>query len=284
MRNKHRLRASSFDLLSTYNYFTPGWIDFLWIGISLFIGLLLSGLVGIALNKAGFEPIYIQLISYPILFIPSMLLASSLSRRNMFRDKENPLDKNNYWSVKQVLIAAISMLAAGFVIDGINLILPPMPEDFKEVMLTLKEGPVWVSILCVGIFAPFMEEWLCRGIILRGLLGKINAPAALIISALFFGVIHGNIWQGAPAFFIGILLGFIYYKSGSLKLTMWMHAIHNLVALTLMKIPSLEAAETYFDIFPSVWTYGIAMTASIVITTLTVIYFARLKRPEEVSE
>ena len=72
---RYHPRSRSFDLLSAYDWFIPGWIDFLWIGVTLLAGVILALFATLSLTKAGFAPLYIQLISYPLMFIPTMLLA-----------------------------------------------------------------------------------------------------------------------------------------------------------------------------------------------------------------
>ena len=62
-------------------------------------------------------------------------------------------------------------------------------DFFVEAMSSLTGGPFWSSFLVTAIFAPIFEEWLCRGMILRGLLTKIKPAWAIIISALFFALI-----------------------------------------------------------------------------------------------
>ncbi len=51
----------------------------------------------------------------------------------------------------------------------------------------------------------------------------MNPALAIAISAIFFATIHGNLWQGISAFILGSFFGYVYYKTGSLKLTMLMH-------------------------------------------------------------
>lgn len=88
------------------------------------------------------------------------------------------------------------------------------------------------------IQAPIFEELFFRGIILKGLLNKYeNSPKkAIIYSAIVFGVIHLNIPQGINAFIGGLILGFIYYYTKSIKLSIFAHIVNNLI--TFIPIPS----------------------------------------------
>ena len=132
-------------------------------------------------------------------------------------------------------------------------------------------GNVILNFICVSVFAPFFEEWLCRGMVLRGLLHCTRKPGkngelrkgfspavAIIISALFFALIHMNPWQAIPAFALGCLFGYVYYKTGSLKLTMLMHFTNNTLALIAGNIDALKDMETWCDVMSAPAYYGLA--------------------------
>ena len=119
-------------------------------------------------------------------------------------------------------------------------------------------------LLSVSVFAPFFEEWLCRGVILRGLLKKVKPVWAITISALIFGLIHGNLWQAIPAFIIGMILGYVYYKTGSLKLTMLMHCVNNTLSVVVSRIPGLEDVEFFAQVM-SPWAYVLVVLAFAVV-------------------
>ena len=125
-----------------------------------------------------------------------------------------------------------------------------------------------MNFLCVSIFAPFFEEWLCRGMVLRGLLNfkrkgedgqrGIRPAYAIILSSLFFGLIHLNPWQALPAFALGCLFGYVYYRTGSLKLTMLMHFTNNTFALIFSNLDTFKDAENFLDIMSAPAYIGIA--------------------------
>lgn len=82
------------------------------------------------------------------------------------------------------------------------------------------------------ILAPILEEIIFRGIILRGLLTKYTPKFSIIISALIFGMVHGKPLQIWGALLLGLLFGWIYYKTKSLGTTILLHFFANLIALT----------------------------------------------------
>lgn len=63
-----------------------------------------------------------------------------------------------------------------------------------------------------------------------------------------------NLWQAIPAFIIGAILGYVYYKTGSLKLTMLMHCVNNTLSVIISRIPGLEDVEFFAEIM-SPWAY-----------------------------
>jgi len=101
-----------------------------------------------------------------------------------------------------------------------------MEDAWHQLELDYKRNPYPV-ISMVVITAPFFEEILFRGIILRGLLAQYKPSTAILLSSLFFGLIHMNGPQFCHAFLIGLFLGIIYYKTHSLWLCMSVHALNN---------------------------------------------------------
>lgn len=267
---KRHTRRGSYDLFSTYNYFVPDVSDLIWIFVLFLAGMFLGGIITAALTfltSTEFATTYGLVIMYPVQFIPAMLYASAKSRRNEGFEKGYALDSSNFggrkgWSM--ALTVSAMAIACAFATEPISMLLPEMSEVMKAAMETLLDGPVWIVLLSVSVFAPFFEEWLCRGIILRGLLKKVKPVWAIVISALFFGLIHGNLWQAIPAFIIGVILGYVYYKTGSLKLTMLMHCVNNTLAVITSRIPGLEDVEFFAEVM-SPWAYVLVVLAFAVV-------------------
>ena len=74
---------------------------------------------------------------------------------------------------------------------------------------------------------------------------------AIFWSALIFAVIHLNPFQAVPAFLLGILMGWVYYKTGSLKLTILMHFTNNLLSMLISwYFPMASTTDSFKDILP----------------------------------
>lgn len=239
---------------------------------ALFLMFLLGAVLGniVALPLAAFLPAesatdWVTLISYPIMFIPPMLFARRRSRMASVFHNGLAVDSNNFGrlgGLKMALVVSGMTIATAFAAEPISSLLPEMPEWFEEVMSGLTGGNFILSFICVSIFAPLFEEWLCRGVVLRGLLTTMRPAPAIAVSAVFFAVLHMNPWQALPAFLLGVVFGYVYYKTGSLKLTMLMHFVNNTMALIMSRIPSFQDAETFADVM-SPWAYVCVIAACV---------------------
>ena len=271
---KHKGRAS-YELFTGYSHYLPGvggmMMLFLLFILGSLLGSLLSGLFILAMGQSELVESYSMLIAYPVSFIPPLLYSSAKSRRNEIFDTGYALDSNNFGRKGGLVIAltvSLATIAAAFVTEPAATILPEMPAAIEEALKSLTNGPLWASILSVSIFAPLFEEWLCRGLVLRGLLKHMNPTGAILTSAAFFAVLHMNPWQAIPAFMLGSLFGYVYYRTGSLKLTMLMHCVNNTLAVVLSKIPSIEDAESLSEVM-SPWAYAGVAVASIAFIAAT---------------
>ena len=273
---RHQGRGS-YDLFSNYSYYLPGFGGMILLFVLFLLGSVLGSLVSsvfmLAMGSSETVMSYSMLISYPVSFIPPLLYASVQSRRNEVFDTGYALDSNNFGSrggIMMGIIVSIATIAAAFVAEPVAALLPDMPAHLEAALEMMTKGPLWASLLSVSVFAPLFEEWLCRGLVLRGLMNKMNPTGAILTSAAFFAVLHMNPWQALPAFILGALFGYVYYRTGSLKLTMLMHCVNNTFSVLLSRIPELEDAETFMDIL-SPWAYVCIFIACILMLASAII-------------
>lgn len=277
-------RRGNYKFLAKFSYYIPGVGGMFALLAWLLVGALLGSLVTIIIGAAvgpEFVTEYGVLISYPVMFIPPMVFASAKSSAASMDRRGRKLDSTHFaplGAAACVLLALAGVFATGFWTDGIVSMLPEMPKALKDALQQLTSGNFWLNFLTVSIFAPVFEEWLCRGMVLRGLLvkTKLNPILAIVISAVFFAFIHMNPWQAIPAFLIGCLLGIVYYRTGSLKLTMLMHFANNTLSLILGHIDSMKDMESWTDVMP-VRNYAIVASACFLLTVLVVMAFRKVK-------
>ena len=213
-----------------------------------------------------------------------MLYASAKSGRNSFNKDGIKLDSSNFSPVGGAacsIVVILATLALGFCTDAITELMPPMPKFLEDILKSMTSGTLWINLLSVSVFAPLFEEWLCRGMVLRGLLGNNVKPVwAIIISAAFFAFIHLNPWQAVPAFLLGLLFGYVYYKTGSLKLTMLMHCTNNTFAVIMSNIPALEDMESWQDVL-SAPLYWLIFAACLMLVVLSLMFFKKIPLNKE---
>ena len=293
MAGRHFFRRhegrGSYDLFSSYSHYLPG-VGGMFGLLGLFLlGALLGNIIILGLNfiSPEFSETYGTVISYPVMFIPAMLYASVRSRLyDNGYSQGLPLDLGRFGrlgGLRMGVIVSIATIAAAFMTDSISSAMPEMPQALQDVMEKMMNGPLWISLLSVSVFAPLFEEWLCRGLVLRGLLTKVKPAAAIAISAAFFAVLHMNPWQAIPAFILGLLFGYVYYRTGSLKLTMLMHCVNNTMAVILGRIPALKDADTFLDMM-SPWAYVCIFIACIAFIGATITVLQGIPQEEEPKE
>lgn len=99
------------------------------------------------------------------------------------------------------------------------------------------------GFITVCVLAPIIEEILFRGIILRGLLQNGVTPImSIFLSSFLFGLAHLNPWQFLGAGLLGAIFGYVYYRTKSLWLPVFLHALNNCISFFyLMKYKTMEA-------------------------------------------
>ena len=152
----------------------------------------------------------------------------------------------NWIRTRPWLVLAWSVIAAmGALIPSIWLQeqMPELPnwlDNEFDMILTDRWG-----YLAIGLLAPLSEEIVLRGAVLRSLLSKpllagrserVNAWTAIAISAVFFALVHFNPAQMPHAFVIGLLLGWMYWRTGSILPGVAYHWANNSIAYILYNV------------------------------------------------
>ena len=145
------------------------------------------------------------------------------------------------WSV----VAALGTLIPSAWVQEQMPELPNLVESEFDMIL----GNRW-GYVTIGLLAPLSEEIVMRGGILKELLKstKLSPWGAIAISALFFSLIHMNPAQMPHAFVIGLLLGWMYWRTGSILPCMAYHWANNSAAYVIYNIypdPDIKLIELF---------------------------------------
>ena len=143
------------------------------------------------------------------------------------------------WSV----VAAVGALIPSMWLQEQIPELPNWLDNEFDMILSNRWG-----YLAIGLLAPLSEEIVLRGAVLKELLKspKLSPWAAIAISAVFFALIHMNPAQMPHAFLIGLLLGWMYWRTGSILPGVAYHWANNSIAYIMYNIypnPDMKLIE-----------------------------------------
>lgn len=115
------------------------------------------------------------------------------------------------------ILGAIVALAAGAITGN----------AFSNPLISFLSGSgIIFNFMATVIVAPIMEELIFRKLIIDRTI-KYGESVSVILSALLFGLYHGNVFQLFYAFFLGAIFAFVYVKTGNIKYCILFHAIIN---------------------------------------------------------
>ena len=167
--------------------------------------------------------------------------------------------------------------AIAIVIEPLSILIP-IPEFVREIFAMLEDKTVFTGIMVVAA-GPFIEEVLFRGMILDGFLKRYSPWKSILWSSVIFGLFHLNPWQFIPAFILGVLMGYVYWKTRSLWLCIFIHFVNNgLSYLAMFFIDEQNAAVA--DLFTEKRDYLLSYFISVGIVVLGVLWLIQLTKKQ----
>lgn len=147
-----------------------------------------------------------------------------------------------------------------------------MPESSIKMFESIMSEPT--GYLAIGILVPVAEELVFRGAVLRGLLRLFSDKwhwVAIVVSAVIFGAAHRNMAQFVHAFVMGLLIGWMYYRTSSIIPGILFHWVNNTVAYIMFHLMPQMADGKLIDLFHGddrmLWM-GIAFSFCIIIPSI----------------
>lgn len=176
------------------------------------------------------------------------------------------LFSRRYLSAEVLIAAVITTLGASILISEVDnfmrMIIPNWDLMGSGVSEMFDNSPMWQNLLGAVVIAPITEEFLVRGLWLRGYTRHYKPWVALVLSSVVFGVLHMNLPQFIGATMAGLLLGWAYLKTNSILLPMLIHAVHNSISVFGDYLPLIPGFSAYSDSgFQPLWfdALGIAL-------------------------
>lgn len=110
----------------------------------------------------------------------------------------------------------------------IRLHLTEASESYSRVAGRQYAVSLVIGLILYGIISPLAEEVVFRGIVYNGIRRNGSVPIAVLVSALLFGLFHGNIVQGAYGFLMGVLIAYTYERFSGFFHAFLFHAAANI--------------------------------------------------------
>ena len=203
---------------------------------------------------------------YGFFLLPVLALAAGMK----FSSRETFSLRPPHW--RGVLAAVLMGLSGWAVIGGIAIRLLPPPDSLvrameKILLLGDKPAPLWALWVAVGVTPAICEELLFRGLILSGL-RRLGKWPAILLSAFLFALAHSSIYRLLPTLLMGVLLGYIVWRTGSILCSMIVHGLNNGLMATLVHSPNLLQRFHLQDTPYLPWHLTIAATVVLILSLL----------------
>lgn len=168
-------------------------------------------------------------VSY--LAVPALLVAV-LSRR---RQNPFPTKRVSVGNYAVALFGGMAMaVLANYLTNLIMSFLVEMGVPYPQFDETQSGTPVslLLNLLSTAILPALLEEMVMRGYVL-GALRRYGDKLAVVITAMLFGLIHGNVLQLPFAFFLGLVLGWLVVQTDSIWPAVLLHFGNNAMSVLL---------------------------------------------------
>lgn len=212
-----------------------------------------------------------------LILTPALLMACVLTKslRNSLGIRRPPT-----LSIPVACLLAISLhpsyVALGQMIQSFY----PLSEHAHAALVPfesiINSTPFWQVVLVMAIIPAVCEEITFRGFIFSGLLQNKGRMRAVLLTALIFGFSHGILQQSIAATMLGILLGWITLRTGSIFPALIVHVINNTLSVALGRVASIEQpwVELIYDTSESTHYTGAWLVFSLAIATTCILYFS----------
>lgn len=162
--------------------------------------------------------------------------------------RKNPLKESGFLATRgRFVFTAIAVTPILYAVVTVILSLLPEAwlEAYAEASAALSQTGV-ITVIATVLVAPIVEEVIFRGLILSRLRRAMPGWLAVLVSALVFGVCHGQAVWIAYAFVLGVIFGFIALRSKSIWPSLAAHFLFNGIGQLAVYLPETEAAGNLF--------------------------------------
>lgn len=255
--------------------------------VALFFGRLMAGEPSLYFPAIAKSTLAVQL---GFILAPCLVMATMLTRslREAFRFHIlHPFDlvvaTTLAVCVHPLYVLLSQVIQAEYAVGAETLVL------LKQVDGLLAAAPWWGVMFFLAVLPAVCEELAFRGFILGGLLSQNRPWQAILISSAFFGLSHGMLQQTIAASLMGLLLGYVAWRSGGIWCSLLFHIVHNGLSMSMARCGRLETAVPYgLQPFVESTEQGLAYTENgiwlgVLLGSLCFVWFAVREVPQSFS-
>lgn len=154
-------------------------------------------------------------------------------------------------------------------------------KGFKEASDNLYSPPLAIQLTGTVLVIPAAEEMVFRGLMFAPFRDRMGFWPAAVLSALLFGLYHGNVVQGIYAFLLGLVLAWLYERFRTLAAPWCFHAAANLTSVLAVS----TGLNVYFDSAKTIICMAPAVIGGLIFAFCIFWITCKLKkRPEGLKE
>lgn len=138
-------------------------------------------------------------------------------------------------------------------------------NTLKNVLTMKNPGELLSAIFLVGALAAVGEELFFRGILQRILIQVFRKPwLGILLTAAVFSAVHGQFMGFLPRWILGIILGYLYWYSGSIYTSMLGHFVFNSVQIILIYYRMMEMNQATNVALGSLTVIGLVAIVAVI--------------------
>ncbi len=237
VKDAKKTHSKIFGALALYTVLAYVLINLLVLGMYFLTPNIYAVLFKDALGSYLLNAAVMYLICLPVFY----LMVRKLETRKPWRQKMRIKEFVEILAVSQVLMTVGNNIGVFFNSTIGKLIGRNVTNTTAQM---IGESDIWMLIVFSVILAPIAEELLMRKLLIDRL-SKYGSGFALVVSAVAFGLFHGNFYQFFYAFLVGLVLGCLYIRAG-LIYSILLHMIINFTGSVLASL-YVDAAEAILN-------------------------------------
>lgn len=218
------------------------WFAFLTVVGSMVFGGIAGAVILLAFIDPGDPnldiPRWAIILSEALILLP---LSTIVIRRGMSLPVAYRLQPITSVTLRDTVLIGLGVTILVDELDRLVAMIFPLPDNIARGMEFLAfNSSVEALLVILGavLLAPLVEEIVFRGFFQQQLEQGYRDPTkAILFSSLLFTILHFNPWWSLQIYLLGMVLGFLAWRTGSIWPSLVIHAVNNCLALWFANAP-----------------------------------------------